>query len=80
MAVSTPAEVVFLQDMLQHHEDALVMVRTYLRATTPATRLAVVDELAQGIVATQTAEMAVMRKFLDRAGAKAKPASSKPSH
>lgn len=61
----------FLQDMIVHHQAALDMSRKYLKAD-PDKRLAIVSDLARGIIAAQTTEITKMRGWLKSAG---RPAS-----
>lgn len=71
MADMSDIDAKFLQEMIVHHQAALDMSRAYLKKD-PAKRLAIVSELARGIVAAQTDEIAKMRGWLKDFG---KPAS-----
>lgn len=72
MAEMSDFDAKFLQDMIVHHQAALDMSTAYLKKD-PAKRLAVVSDLARGIVAAQTAEIAKMKGWLKDFG---RPASS----
>lgn len=62
----------FLQDMIVHHQTALDMSKKFLK-TDPSNRLATVSNLARGIIAAQTEEIAKMRDWLISNG---RPATS----
>lgn len=57
----------FLQDMIVHHQAALGMSEKYLKAD-PAKRLTTVSDLARGIIAAQTSEIAKMEGWLAESG------------
>lgn len=56
----SPVDVGFAQDMSVHHDQAILMSQTLTRAVAPDVR-----GLADRIIATQTAEAATMRGWLD---------------
>lgn len=65
------ADIAFLQMMIRHHEGGLPMAEMALEESkNPQVR-----DLAQAIVATQQAEIAIMEEMLAQKGAPANPAS-----
>lgn len=68
MAEMSKTEANYLNKMIDHHTDAVVMSKKFLADTTPSTRLAKVAELARAIIDAQTSEITLMRKWLMEAG------------
>ncbi len=59
-----PADIAFCQDMVAHHEQAVLMATLALNRATPA-----VHDLAQSILVSQSGEIGVMRGWLQLWGA-----------
>jgi uncharacterized protein (DUF305 family) len=60
------AEVVFVEDMIEHHEMAIAMAEAYLALDAP--RRPEVDALAHDVIGTQTEEVERMHAYLDAWG------------
>lgn len=68
---SKDPNITFLDSMIKHHKDALVMTRAFLKID-PGVRLASASELARKITSAQTAEIERMQRMIDEAKSKAR--------
>lgn len=63
-----PADVKFIQMMIEHHNSAITMAKKYLDTTSPQTRQARVADWARKIASGQAEEIKMVAGWLRAAG------------